>query len=356
MNAWLALILSIFILLAAPALAQTQSDASKAGQKKSATAQSSAKKTQNGKPVAKKKDTRKSAKKSTPAKKTQTAQASRKAAPTTARVHEDTLGDGELNLRSGAVLVVDQETGEALYAKNADLKAPIASITKLMTAMVVLDSGLSLDEWIEINEEDVDRVKNTRSRLPLGTRLTRGELLHLALIASENRAASALSRAYPGGRTAFVEAMNRKTRRLGMQHSQFVDGTGLSSANRATASDLVKLVDAAYAYPIIRAVSTTGSYDVFLTQAEQFRTVAYTNTNVLTRSKDWNIGVSKTGFINEAGHCLVMQASIAQQKVIIILLDSMGKVARIGDAGRIRAWLENGAIGRYANRRDDASA
>jgi len=349
MNAWLAPILSLFVLLAVPALAEAQKATKHAGQKKSVSSQATGQKAQKGKPVAKKKTTSKS---TAPKKK---AQAARKTAPT-ARVHEDTLGDGELNLRSGAVLVVDQETGEALYAKNADLKAPIASITKLMTAMVVLDSGLSLDEWIEINEEDVDRVKNTRSRLPVGTRLTRGELLHLALIASENRAASALSRAYPGGRAAFVEAMNRKAHRLGMYHTQFVDGTGLSSANRATASDLVRLVDAAYAYPIIRAVSTTGSYDVFLAQAEQFRTVAYTNTNVLTRSKDWNIGVSKTGFINEAGHCLVMQARIAQQKVIIILLDSMGKVARIGDAGRIRAWLENGAIGRYANRRDDASA
>lgn len=351
MNVWRAAVLSLCVLLAIPCWVEASGSAS-ASRTNNPTASAPAKKTQDGK-TAQKRPVSQNAKKTVPASRASAAQASRK--PAVVRVHEDTLGDGELSLRSGVVLVVDQETGEALYAKNPDLQAPIASITKLMTAMVVLDSGLSLEEWIEISEEDIDRIKNTRSRLPLGTRLTRGDLLHLALIASENRAAAALSRAYPGGRAAFVEAMNRKARRLGMYHTQFVDGTGLSSANRSTAYDLVKLVNAAYAYPIIRAISTTASYDVHLPQAESLRTLAYTNTNVLTRSKDWNIGVSKTGFINEAGHCLVMQADIAEQRVIIVLLDAMGKLARISDAGRIRAWLENGAIGRYANQRNDTS-
>jgi D-alanyl-D-alanine endopeptidase (penicillin-binding protein 7) len=269
----------------------------------------------------------------------------------------DTLQGDELDLRASAALVVDQKSGAALYAKNIDVPTSIASITKLMTAMVTLDAGLPLDEEIVIGEEDVDRIKGTGSRLPLGTRLTREELMHLALIASENRAAAALSRAYPGGHTAFVAAMNDKAREIGMNDSCFVDGTGLNGSNRATAADLVKLVDAAYAYPLIREITSTGTYDVSLpgTQVVRvrenarmhkvYRTVqrrmAFNNTNRLTRSQDWDIGVSKTGYINEAGHCLVMQTKIADQKVIIVLLDSIGKWGRIGDAQRIRKWLEH---------------
>ncbi len=272
---------------------------------------------------------------------------------------EDLTGEpydgGELTLRSASVLVVDQATGEALYAKNPDRPAPIASITKLMTAMVTLDAGLPLDEEITIGPEDVDRLKGTRSRLALGTTLTREALLHLALIASENRAAAALSRAYPGGRPAFVEAMNRKARQLGMTHTHFVDGTGLSSENQSTAADLVKLVDAAYRYPLIRRISTTGSYDLLVPTRKQVRHLAFNNTNLLTRRDDWEIGVSKTGYINEAGHCLVMQAKIAEQKVIIVLLDSWGKLSRIGDANRIRKWLEFGGTGRLASRSGKAS-
>lgn len=272
-------------------------------------------------------------------------------------VSPDALQGDELNLRASAALVIDQKSGEALYAKNIDVPTSIASITKLMTAMVALDAGLPLDEEIVLNNEDVDRLKGTGSRLALGARLTREELLHLALIASENRAASALSRAYPGGRPAFVAAMNRKAREIGMHDSRFVDGTGLNSGNRATATDLVKLVEAAYRYPLIREISSTGSYDVSLpgTQVVKVRQngkmrrvsrsvqrhVAFNNTNSLTRSQDWDIGVSKTGYINEAGHCLVMQTKIANQKVIIVLLDSIGKWGRIGDAQRIRKWLEH---------------
>lgn len=262
---------------------------------------------------------------------------------------------GELNLRSASVLVVNQGTGEPLYAKNPELEAPIASITKLMTAMVTLDAGLPLHEEITISTEDVDRLKGTGSRLRLGATLTREELLHLALIASENRAAAALSRAYPGGREAFVEAMNRKAAQLGMHHTRFVDGTGLSSFNRSTAADLVKLVDAAYRYPLIRKISTTGSYDLTLPANKHMRHLAFKNTNLLTRKEDWEIGVSKTGYISEAGHCLVMQARIAEQKVIIVLLDSWGKLSRIGDATRIRQWLEHTTTGRMASRNGKAS-
>lgn len=259
-------------------------------------------------------------------------------------------------LHSVAALVIDQKTGEAMFSKNADAPASIASITKLMTAMVALDASLPLDEEITITEAEVDRLKGTGSRLPVGARLTRGELMHLALIASENRAAAALSRAYPGGREAFVAAMNRKAQALGMRDSQFVDGTGLNSQNRSTAVDLAKMVDAAYRYPLIRRISTTGEYDVGLpgkrvvkvrkdgrvrkVTREVTRHVAFHNTNALTRDEAWDIGISKTGYISEAGQCLVMQARIAERPVIIVLLDSWGKYSRIGDANRIRDWIE----------------
>ncbi len=257
--------------------------------------------------------------------------------------------DGPI-LRSSSALVVDQETGNLLYAKNPDRETPIASITKLMTAMVTLDAGLPLSEEITVESEDVDRLKGTRSRLALGATLAREELLHLALIASENRAAAALSRAYPGGREAFVTAMNAKARELGMQHTYFVDGTGLSSDNRSTAADLVRLVDAAYRYPLISRISTTGDYDVLVAGARRDRHLEVHNTNALTRREGWSIGISKTGYISEAGHCLVMQAEIAQQKVIIVLLDSWGKWSRIGDANRVRKWLEHGLTERVAKK------
>lgn len=271
----------------------------------------------------------------------------------------------DLELRSAAVLVVDQKTGEALYAKNPDVATPIASITKLMTSMVVLDAGLGMAEEITISDDDVDRLKYTSSRLALGTRLSREELLHLALIASENRAAAALSRAYPGGREAFVRAMNRKARELDMLHTWFVDGTGLNSKNRSTAADLAKLVDAAYDYPAIRQISSTGQYGLSMPGRKVVRVkshgktrrvtrdvtrfVAFNNTNALTRNPGWNIGLSKTGFINEAGHCLVMQANIADRPVIMVLLDSWGKLSRIGDAARVRKWLEKQQTEHLAN-------
>ncbi len=261
------------------------------------------------------------------------------------------LAKGDLKLRSNSALVINQATGELIYTKNPEVETPIASITKLMTAVVTLDAGLPLDEQITINSEDLDRIKGTGSRLPLGATLSRRELLHLALIASENRAAAALSRSYPGGREAFVQAMNRKARSLGMQNTHYVDGTGLSSNNRSTAMDLAKLVDVASRhYPLIHEITSTGSYDVEVAGRKHMRQIAYMNTNALTRNKDWDIGISKTGYISEAGHCLVMQTRIAGQKMVIVLLDSWGKWSRIGDAQRIKRWIENGGAERVASR------
>lgn len=244
-----------------------------------------------------------------------------------------------LQLGSSKALIINQETGETLYAKNTDTATPIASVTKLMTAMVVLDAMLPLDELLTVTEADIDRLKGTGSRLRVGTTLPRAELLQLALMASENRAASALSRHYPGGYRAFLRAMNEKAYALGMMNTRFVDPTGLNSGNVSTAEDLVKLVRAAYEYPQIRQESTAISQEVSVGSSRN--PMNFVNTNALVRKGDWVIGLSKTGFINEAGRCLVMQAEIGGQPLIIVLLDSAGKLTRIGDANRIRKWIEN---------------
>ncbi|MBX9905378.1 MAG: D-alanyl-D-alanine endopeptidase [Burkholderiales bacterium] len=238
-------------------------------------------------------------------------------------------------LKSSAALVVDQ-SGRTLFAKNVDQVVPIASITKLMTAMVVIDAGLPLTEKIAISNDDRDLIKGTRSRLRIGTVLARGELLQLALMASENRAAEALTRVFPGGTSAFVAAMNQKAVELGMWRTRFVDGTGLSSDNVSTAQDLTKMVAAAYQYPLIREFTT----DSGLTIQANGRPMKYSNSNRLVKSHEWQIGLSKTGYIAEAGRCLVMQAKIAGKPVIIVLLDSWGKLTRIGDANRIKRWME----------------
>ena len=248
-----------------------------------------------------------------------------------------------LDVKSAAALVVGQEDGQALYAKNTDAVLPIASITKLMTAMVVLDSELPLAEPIAITPEDIDDIKGTRSRLRVGTRLARGELLRLALMSSENRAAAALARAYPGGARAFVAAMNQKAVELGMWRSRFVDGTGLSSDNVSTAGEVAKMVGAAYRYPVIREYTTDASYTVRLANG---RTLRYRNSNRLVQDRQWRIGLSKTGYISEAGRCLVMQARIAATPVIIVLLDSWGRLTRIGDANRIKKWIESSSAPR----------
>jgi len=245
-----------------------------------------------------------------------------------------------LSLRSASAIVQDAETGEILYGKNATTVAPIASITKLMTAMVVLDAGLDLHQAITISSEDMDSLRGTHSRLKPGASLSRDELLRLALMSSENRAAAALARtSYPDGIEAFLRAMNQKAQMLGMNDTHFGDATGLSSANVASAEDLVKMVRAAHRYELIRKYTTTAGHEVQVAG----RPLAYHNTNRLVASERWNIGLSKTGFTNDAGRCLVLQAKLAERQVIIVLLDSWGKLSRIGDANRIKAWLEANA-------------
>lgn len=248
-------------------------------------------------------------------------------------------GSGPLELASSKALVINQQTGEVLFTKNAKQSTPIASVTKLMTAMITLDAKLPADEVIYISEEDVDSLKGTRSRLSVGTPLTRAELLQLALMSSENRAASALAHNYPGGYDAFIRAMNRKAASIGMRATQFYDATGLDSNNVSTAEDLVHMVKAAYQYDEIRLATTSASHEVNLN--DHVNPVNFVNTNALVRGGEWNIGLSKTGFINEAGRCLVMQAEISSQPLIIVLLDSAGKLTRIGDANRIRKWIEH---------------
>lgn len=273
-----------------------------------------------------------------------------------------------LHLSALSVLVLDQQDGQPLYQKNIDMETPIASISKLMTAMVVLDAHLPMDEMLEITQADVDTLKHTSSRLAVGTKLSRNEMLHLALIASENRAASALARNYPGGRDKFIAAMNRKAKSLGMTHTFFEDSSGLSSNNQSTAADLGKMVLAAVGYPTIHEITTIGSYEI--TKNGRVKTVrkhksswhsvtqrvAFHNTNQLVRDVNWEIGLSKTGFINEAGHCLVMQATIAQKPVIIVLLDAYGKYGRISDAKHIKVWLEQRTDNKLALRPERISS
>jgi D-alanyl-D-alanine endopeptidase (penicillin-binding protein 7) len=249
-------------------------------------------------------------------------------------------GSGPLEIASSKALVVDQQTGETIFAKNTNVVTPIASVTKLMTAMVTLDAHLPMDDILFIGEDDVDYLKGTSSRLSVGSALTRAELLQLALMSSENRAAAALARNYPGGMSAFIKAMNLKAAMLGMKDSQFVDATGLDSNNVSTADDLVRMVNAAHQYPEIRQITTTASQEVQIYGRRS--PTNFVNTNALVRAdSNWVIGLSKTGFINEAGRCLVMQAEITGKPLIIVLLDSAGKFTRIGDANRIRKWLEH---------------
>jgi D-alanyl-D-alanine endopeptidase (penicillin-binding protein 7) len=245
-----------------------------------------------------------------------------------------------LNLESKAALVINSATGEVLYGKNTDQPVPIASITKLMTVMVVLDAKLPLDEAITITEDDIDRMRNTSSRLRVGSVLSRAELMLLALMSSENRAAHALARTYTGGESAAIAAMNRKAHALGMTQTRFEDGTGLNSHNVASPKDLVAMVKTANTYPLIRRFSTTGGHAVAIKDSIQ----QFNNTNMLVKNPDWEIGVSKTGYINEAGKCLVMQAKIKSTPVVIVLMDSWGKYTRIGDAQRVKKWLESSSI------------
>jgi serine-type D-Ala-D-Ala endopeptidase (penicillin-binding protein 7) len=242
-------------------------------------------------------------------------------------------------LRSSSALVMDAETGDIVYNKNSEAIVPIASITKLLTAMVILDAGLDLESRVVLSREDRDRLKGTRSRLRPGTVLTRDELLLLALMASENQAAAALGRTFPGGMGVFVAAMNEKAAALEMMDSRFVDPTGLSKGNVSSARDLAKLVKAAHGYALIREYSTRSKTSVTVFK----RKMTFVNTNNLVRNRHWDIDLSKTGYISEAGRCLVMHVRLASKDLIVVLLDSWGKHSRVGDANRIRKWLESNA-------------
>ena len=242
-----------------------------------------------------------------------------------------------LDLKSSVALVMDQDTNEVVFAKNSEAVLPIASLTKLMTAMVMVEAKLPMEDAVTVTAEDVDTEKNSSSRLAVGATLTRGELLHLALMSSENRAAHALGRTYPGGLPAFVLAMNAKARSLGMADTHYVDPTGLNSSNQSSAKDLASLVKAAYQQPLIRELSTSHEYAVRVGS----RQVQFHNTNSLVRNPSWDIGLQKTGYIVEAGRCLVMQAKMAGRKFIMVFLDSAGKYSRQADAERVRHWIES---------------
>jgi D-alanyl-D-alanine endopeptidase (penicillin-binding protein 7) len=242
-----------------------------------------------------------------------------------------------LNLKSSVALVVDQDTNEVLFSKNDQAILPIASLTKLMTGLIISEAKLSMDEIIKVTQEDVDTEKGSTSRLRVGTELSRGELLHLALMSSENRAAHALGRTYPGGLSIFIALMNTKAQLLGMKDTHYVEPTGLSSRNQSSARDLVKLVDVAHGQSILRELTTSPGHQV----AVGSRLLQYNNTNRLVRNPSWDIGLQKTGYISEAGQCLVMQAKIAGRKLIMVFLDSAGKLSRLGDAERVRHWIES---------------
>jgi D-alanyl-D-alanine endopeptidase (penicillin-binding protein 7) len=241
-----------------------------------------------------------------------------------------------LDLNSSVALVIDQETREVLFRKNDHAVLPIASLTKLMTGLVISEAQLPMAELIAITQADVDTEKGSSSRLAVGTVLSRGDLLHLAMMSSENRAAHALGRSFPGGVETFVSRMNARAKALGMSDTRYVEPTGLSSRNQSSASDLAVLVGAAYKEPALRELSTSHGREIEVGH----RTLQYNNTNRLVKSAQWDIGLQKTGYISEAGQCLVMQAQVAGRKLIMVFLDSTGKLSRIADAERVRRWLE----------------
>lgn len=296
------------------------------------------------KPVASKSTAKKAVAKKSVAQKPVTS-SKRTASPTKLQVPSGSAvaaSSGPLSVVSSSAVVIDSNTGSVLYAKNANQVRSIASITKLMTAMVVLDSGASLSEVLTITDADVDYLKGTSSRLPVGTRLSRYEMLRLALMSSENRASSALARHYPGGRQAFIVAMNTKAAGLGMRNTKFADATGLTPANVSTAAELARMVSAAGRYALIREFSTTSQRDIVTARTG---TLHYNNSNALLRapaSPDWDIHVSKTGFTNEAKRCLVMMANIERRPAVLVFLGAEGRLTPVGDANRVRQWMESG--------------
>jgi D-alanyl-D-alanine endopeptidase (penicillin-binding protein 7) len=278
------------------------------------------------------------------------AQARQQAEPTPSRPSEGQLAGlhgthDRLTLKSSVALVVDQDTNEVLFAKNPEHVLPIASITKLMTSLVTVEAGLPLDEELVVDPADLS-IDHMRSKLRPGMRITRAQALQLALMSSENHAAHMLGRTYPGGMDAFVEAMNAKARLIGMNDSNFADPTGLLEQNRSSPVDLVTLVKAAYEHQTIREYSVRTEYELPVGA----RTLRYANTNRLTSSPNWDIGLQKTGYIAAAGRCLVMQAVIEGRRVVMVLLDSVGKYSRLADANRIRDWIEGGGAARAAGR------
>ncbi|MDH1700403.1 D-alanyl-D-alanine endopeptidase [Comamonas terrigena] len=242
-----------------------------------------------------------------------------------------------LDLKSSVALVMDQDTKEVLLSKNDHAVLPIASLTKLMTGLLISEAKLPMDEQITITQDDVDTEKHSSSRLRVGTTLTRGEMMHLALMSSENRAAHALGRSYPGGLQAFVRQMNAKAKLLGMNDTRYIEPTGLSSSNQSSAHDLAVLVNVAHADPLLRELSTSPGFEV----AVGNRMMQFNNTNRLVKSDNWDIGLQKTGYISEAGRCLVMQAKVSGRKLIMVFLDSAGRFSRLGDAERVRSWVES---------------
>jgi serine-type D-Ala-D-Ala endopeptidase (penicillin-binding protein 7) len=250
--------------------------------------------------------------------------------------------DEGLDLKSSVAFVIDQDTNEVLLNKNSRVVLPIASITKLMTAVIVTEARLPMDEMLTVTQEDLEATAGSRSRLALGTQLSRNEMLHLALMSSENRAAHVLGRSFPGGIGAFIVAMNNKAQALGMGDTRFVEPTGLSMNNRSSALDLSRLVRVAHQHPIIRDLST--SLEAVVPVGLQNTQTQFRNTNSLVRNPDWEIGLQKTGYISAAGRCLVMQAQMAGRKLIFVLLDSAGKYSRLGDAERIKTWLAAGPV------------
>lgn len=254
--------------------------------------------------------------------------------PTFATPHQE--------LASGSALLVDLQNGEVLYSSQPDVVLPIASVTKVMTAMVALDANLPLDEKLSIDISQNPEMRGVYSRVRLGSQLSRRDILLITLMSSENRAASTLAHHYPGGYNAFIAAMNAKARSLGMHDTRYVEPTGLSEQNVSSASDLVKLVRASHDYPLIEQFSSTGEKTVAFSRPNY--TLGFRNTNALVRKPDWSIQMSKTGFTNKAGHCLVMRTRMNNRPVAFVVLDSFGKYTHMADANRLKKWLETGRV------------
>ncbi|MDV5168749.1 D-alanyl-D-alanine endopeptidase [Photobacterium rosenbergii] len=260
--------------------------------------------------------------------------------------HASKLDTANIQTASVSTYVTDLDTNQTLFQKNSDIVMPVASLTKVMTAMVVLDAKLPLDEAISFGKIDKERIYNGYSRIRMGSTLKRGETLHIALMSSENLATAALARQYPGGYDAFIKAMNTKAKALGMADTVFVDSSGLDPNNVSTAADITKMIKAAYAYPKIKKYSTTPVHTAYFKKPRY--KLGYTNTNALVRGQKWKVGLSKTGYLDIAGHCLAMVTHVEGRQLLIVTLDAYGKLTPVGDAGRIKKWLQSGNSGKVS--------